>query len=89
MLEILGFLWQAGCNMNVRVNEYSPLLTACRFGSNRSIAFLLESCNIRQFPHGSDPFIVGQAGTMAHHFCAHDGNLQMLRLLIEKEGLDP
>jgi len=32
---------------------------------------------------GLEPQLIGQAGTQAHHFCAHDGNLDMLKLLIE------
>jgi len=49
----------------------------------------LTYCNSRKFPRGVDPELVGQAGTMAHHFCAHDGNLPMLRMFIEQQGVNP
>lgn len=89
LMAILCFLWEVGCKMNVAVNEYAPLHTACRFGSNRAIEFLLIQCNIQKFSHGVNPSQVGQAGTMAHHFCAHDGNLKMLKLLIEHHDVNP
>jgi len=46
MVEILQFLKHIGCNLNVKVNEYAPLHTACRFGSNESIEFLLTKCTL-------------------------------------------
>jgi len=89
LMAILCFLWEVGCSMNVSVYEYAPLHTACRFGSNRAIEFLLDHCSIPLFPRGVNPLLPGQAGTMAHHFCAHDGNLNMLRRLIEQNDVDP
>lgn len=83
MIEILQYLKSIGCNFNVKVNEYAPLHTACRFGSNASINFLLGECTIDKYALGLEPQLIGQAGTQAHHFCAHDGNLDMLKLLIE------
>jgi len=31
-----------------------------------------------------DPTDPGQAGTLAHHFCAHDGNFAVMKELIEE-----
>ncbi|NWX06686.1 ANKR7 protein, partial [Caloenas nicobarica] len=89
-VDVVRFLVQANCQLNLADNFRSPLMKAVQYQRERCVAMLLE--------HGADPNLADADGNTALHLAVLSPNMTVAWLLLEynanidaqnKEGFTP